>query len=81
LKALAGRPEEIERRMRIRGRCCGDAVRDGGMSSAGRLRNGMQVNLPEYSGAALVKVFTGRRSCWDCQADCGDADAADCVLG
>ncbi len=25
---------------------------------AGRLRNGMQVNLPEYSGAALVKVFT-----------------------
>ncbi len=26
---------------------------------AGRLRNGMQVNLPEYSNAALVKVFTG----------------------
>ncbi|MDE3106087.1 MAG: tRNA pseudouridine(55) synthase TruB [Acidobacteriota bacterium] len=25
---------------------------------AGRLRNGMQVNLPEYSGASLVKVFT-----------------------
>ena len=26
--------------------------------SAGRLRNGMQVNLPEYSQASLVKVFT-----------------------
>jgi tRNA pseudouridine55 synthase len=25
---------------------------------AGRLRNGMQVNLPDFSGAALVKVFT-----------------------
>ena len=25
---------------------------------AGRLRNGMQVNLPEFSGATLVKVFT-----------------------
>ena len=25
---------------------------------AGRLRNGMQVNLPEYSQASLVKVFT-----------------------
>src|SRR5271170_433749 len=25
---------------------------------AGRLRNGMQVNLPEFSGAPLVKVFT-----------------------
>ena len=25
---------------------------------AGRLRNGMQVNLPEYSNAPLVKVFT-----------------------
>ena len=26
---------------------------------AGRLRNGMQVNLPDFSTAALVKVFTG----------------------
>ena len=25
---------------------------------AGRLRNGMQVNLPEFSAAPLVKVFT-----------------------
>ena len=27
--------------------------------TAGRLRNGMQVNLPEFSGAPLVRVFTG----------------------
>ena len=27
--------------------------------AAGRLRNGMQVNLPEFSQAPLVKVFTG----------------------
>lgn len=27
----------------------------------GRVRNGMQVNLPEYSGAALVKIFEGQR--------------------
>ena len=26
--------------------------------TAGRLRNGMQVNLPDYSQAPLVKVFT-----------------------
>lgn len=26
---------------------------------AGKLRNGMQVNLPEFSSAAMVKVFTG----------------------
>ncbi len=29
--------------------------------TAGRIRNGMQVNVPEYSGAALVKVFDGPR--------------------
>jgi len=28
-------------------------------NTAGRLRNGMQVNLPEYTSTALVKVFTG----------------------
>jgi tRNA pseudouridine55 synthase len=27
--------------------------------TAGKIRNGMQVNVPEYSGAALVKVFAG----------------------
>jgi tRNA pseudouridine55 synthase len=29
--------------------------------TVGRIRNGMQVNLPEYSGAALVKIFEGQR--------------------
>jgi tRNA pseudouridine55 synthase len=29
--------------------------------SAGRMRNGMQVNLPEYSQAPRVRVFTGQR--------------------
>jgi tRNA pseudouridine55 synthase len=30
-------------------------------AALGRIRNGMQANLPEYSGAALVKVFEGQR--------------------
>lgn len=29
--------------------------------TVGRIRNGMQVNLPEYSGAVLVKIFEGQR--------------------
>ncbi|HEV2280646.1 MAG TPA: tRNA pseudouridine(55) synthase TruB [Acidobacteriaceae bacterium] len=29
--------------------------------TVGRIRNGMQVNLPEYSEAALVKIFAGQR--------------------
>ncbi|MGH9585884.1 MAG: tRNA pseudouridine(55) synthase TruB [Acidobacteriaceae bacterium] len=29
--------------------------------AAGRLRNGMQVNLPEFSQAPLVKIFAGQR--------------------
>ncbi len=29
--------------------------------TAGRMRNGMQVNLPEFSDAPLVKVFAGQR--------------------
>ena len=29
--------------------------------TAGKIRNGMQVNVPEYSGAGLVKVFAGPR--------------------
>lgn len=29
--------------------------------TVGRIRNGMQVNLPEYSGASLVKIFAGQR--------------------
>lgn len=30
-------------------------------ATLGRLRNGMQVNLPEYSGAPQVKIFAGQR--------------------
>jgi tRNA pseudouridine55 synthase len=29
--------------------------------TVGRIRNGMQVNLPEYSGTAMVKIFEGQR--------------------
>ena len=29
--------------------------------TAGRIRNGMQVNVPEFSGAPLVKVFAAPR--------------------
>ncbi len=29
--------------------------------TAGRIRNGMQVNVPEFSQASLIKVFTGPR--------------------
>jgi tRNA pseudouridine55 synthase len=60
LKALADKPEEIERRMphprTLLPEMPAVTVDE---QAAGRLRNGMQVNLPEYSGAALVKVFTG----------------------
>lgn len=31
------------------------------MATAGRLRNGMAVNLPEFSTAPLVKIFEGQR--------------------
>ena len=30
-------------------------------ATLGRIRNGMQVYLPEYSGAAMVKIFAGQR--------------------
>ena len=33
----------------------------GDAESLGRLRNGAQANLPEFSGATLVKVFAGQR--------------------
>jgi tRNA pseudouridine55 synthase len=60
LKGLAGEPEEIERRMphprTLLPEMPSVTVDE---QAAGRLRNGMQVNLPEYSGAPLVKVFTG----------------------
>jgi tRNA pseudouridine55 synthase len=33
----------------------------GDAQSLGRLRNGAQANLPEFSGASMVKVFAGQR--------------------
>jgi len=59
LKALVGQPGEIERRLphprTLLPEMPSVTVDE---QVAGRLRNGMQVNLPEYSGAPLVKVFT-----------------------
>jgi tRNA pseudouridine55 synthase len=59
LKALAGSPCEIERRLphprTLLPEMPSVTVDE---NVAGRLRNGMQVNLPEYSGAPMVKVFT-----------------------
>jgi tRNA pseudouridine55 synthase len=59
LKALAGAPGEIERRLphprTLLPEMPSVTVDE---QTAGRLRNGMQVNLPDFSGAVLVKVFT-----------------------
>jgi len=59
LKALAASPAEIERRLphprTLLPEMPSVTVDD---EAAGRLRNGMQVNLPDFSGAALIKVFT-----------------------
>ena len=59
LKALVGQPGEIERRLphprTLLPEMPSVTVDE---HAAGRLRNGMQVNLPDFSGAAMVKVFT-----------------------
>jgi tRNA pseudouridine55 synthase len=59
LKSLAGKPDEIERRLPHPRTLLPEmpcvTVDD---QAAGRLRNGMQVNLPDFSSAPLVKVFT-----------------------
>lgn len=58
LKALAG--PAVETRMvhprRLLEEMPAVTVEEG---TAGRLRNGMQVNVPEFSAAAMVRVFTG----------------------
>ncbi len=60
LKALAATPQEIERRLphprSLLPEMPSVTVDE---QAAGRLRNGMQVNLPDFSSAAMVKVFTG----------------------
>jgi tRNA pseudouridine55 synthase len=59
LKSLAGRPGEIESRLphprTLLPEMPSVTVDD---QAAGRLRNGMQINLPDFSAAPLVKVFT-----------------------
>ena len=59
LKDLAGTPEEIERRLphprTLLPEMPSVTVDE---QTAGRIRNGMQVNLPDFSNAPLVKVFT-----------------------
>jgi tRNA pseudouridine55 synthase len=59
LKSLAGTPGAIELRLphprTLLPEMPSVTVDE---QAAGRLRNGMQVNLPDFSGAALVKVFT-----------------------
>lgn len=59
LKSLAGNPAAILARMPhprtlLPHMPCVTADEQ----TAGRIRNGMQINLPDYSGAALVKVFS-----------------------
>ncbi len=59
LKALAGQPGAIEQRLphprTLLPEMPSVTVDE---QIAGRLRNGMQVNLPDFSGAPLIKVFT-----------------------
>jgi len=59
LKALSGQPGEIERRLphprTLLPEMPGVTVDE---QAAGRLRNGMQVNLPDFSNSPMVKVFT-----------------------
>jgi tRNA pseudouridine55 synthase len=60
LKALAGQPGAIQARLphprTLLPHMPSVTVDE---QTAGRLRNGMQANLPEFSRAELIKVFTG----------------------
>lgn len=62
LKSLAGSPGSIEQRLphprTLLPEMPSVTVDE---QTAGRLRKGMQVNLPEFSSASLVKVFTSPR--------------------
>jgi tRNA pseudouridine55 synthase len=59
LKSLSGKPGQIEHRLphprTLLPEMPSVTVDE---QNAGRLRNGMQVNLPDFSNAPLVKVFT-----------------------
>jgi len=59
LKRLAGIPDEIQRQLpHPRALLPEFPCVTVDEEVAGRLRNGMQVNLPDFSGAPLVRVFT-----------------------
>jgi tRNA pseudouridine55 synthase len=59
LKALAATPEQIERYLPHPRTLIPEMPSvTADEQAAGRLRNGMQVNLPDFSSAPLVKVFT-----------------------
>ena len=64
LEALAGNPRSaLESCLRASAQlCCRKCLRSPPIAMAlGRLRNGAQANLPEFSAAPLVKVFAGPR--------------------
>ncbi len=62
LEALAGNSDALESSVRSSAAfAAGDALRHRRRQALGRLRNGAQANLPEFSAAPLVKVFAGPR--------------------
>ena len=62
LKRWPEMPKRLRARVCIRGLCCPKCPSVTGDGLAlGRLRNGAQANLPEFSAAPLVKVFAGPR--------------------
>ncbi len=62
LAELAGNPAELESHF-VHPRCFLPEMPSvtGDPQALGRLRNGAQANLPEFSRASLVKVFAGQR--------------------
>lgn len=62
LELLAGDVKELEKRcLHPRGLLAEMPPVTGDEFTLGRLRNGAQANLPEFSQASLVKVFAGQR--------------------
>jgi tRNA pseudouridine55 synthase len=62
LELLTGNVEAVEQ-MCVHPRCLLPEMPSvmGDAHALGRLRNGAQANLAEFSGAAMVKVFAGQR--------------------
>jgi tRNA pseudouridine55 synthase len=61
IEALAGRGELEARMPHPRALLPAMPAVTADEATLGRIRNGMQVNLPDYSGAAAVKVFASQR--------------------